>query len=131
VKKVQYLSYNTQTGENWTDEESPNGAVGCPSLLERAGDGWLWLPTGCLRQSDWAERRFRLYYSDDKSDWDEFDNGFGAKGDIIASSRGAVSPKITISKLSELQTGSAGVIVRVAGLVPEKGYSGNFVAEKL
>jgi hypothetical protein len=124
VKAVRFIQRDISTGEIYLEEFSSNGAFNCPSLLERAGDGWLWLPVVILRPIQERDKRFYLFYSsDDLSDWDELDAGFGAKGDIVASSRGPVPPKMNISKISEFQTGSAGVIVRMAGLEPEKQYA--------
>jgi hypothetical protein len=122
VKAVRYIIRDISTGEIYLEKFSPNGAYNCPTLLKKAGDGWLWLPTVSLRPIDDIDRRFYLYYSEDLSDWDEFDAGWGSKGDLIASSRGSVPPKLVISRVKDNRAGSDGVLVRIAGLKPEEEY---------
>jgi len=123
VKAVRFIQRDDVTGEIYIEEFSPNGAYGCPPLLKRAGDGWLWLPAVNLRPIHDRDKRFYLFYSDDLSDWDEFDGGWGSKGDIVASSRGPIPPRLVISRIEDLRGGSSGFLVRVAGLEPEREYT--------
>jgi len=123
VKGVRYIIRDISTGKIYLEKFSPNGAYNCPTLLEKAGDGWLWLPTVSLRPIDDIDRRFYLYYSEDLSEWEEFDAGWGSKGDLIASSRGPIPPKLIISRVKDNRAGSDGILVRIAGLIPEREYT--------
>jgi hypothetical protein len=123
VKAVRFTQRDISTGEIKLKEFSPNGAFGCEALLKKAGDGWLWLPVVNLRPIDDRDRRFYLYYSEDLSEWEEFDAGWGSKGDLIASSRGPIPPKLIISRVKDSRAGSDGILVRIAGLIPEREYT--------